>query len=241
MRFKELIAKTDELAVKQYLLRRESSPLDQEYYSIIGFLYGLAMTPEHPEDDDWLSSIVGEDAAREHTDPVIESLDRIYKEYVVAFDQGRLGFPFNLSHMLENNGAMEPLINWVSGLTDAFYFRSSFWDSDAFSGLETDRRELLYHSMLMLEGIVDSAIVKEVFEKLPPEVLHQVYPTLDLSNDTVDRQITMICIMSCQEAVEALQQYVRDIQEMRGSQPETLEKKAGEMIQVDFSDKNKKE
>lgn len=241
MKFTELIAKTDELTVKQYILRRETSPLDQEYYSIIGFIYGLAMTPIQPERDEWLSSIIGDEAAEELADPVIESLVRIYNEHVAAFGENRLGFPFDLSHMIENNGAMEPLINWVGGLIDALYLRSSFWDGEAFSGVETERRELLYHSMLMLEGIVEPEVVKEVFEKLPPGVLRQVYPTLDLNSDAVDQQITMICIMSCQEAVEVLQQYARDIQEMEKKQPEDSEKKAGEMIQVDFSEKNKKE
>lgn len=238
---KTLIAKKDKRIVKQFLLESETTRSNLNYHSITGFLYGLAMTPGNIEPNEWLRYIVEDQKPAEHTGQIIEGLVRILDNHVRSFKENQLPFPFDLAHMLENNGEIDPLVNWVKGLIDAFYFRSSFWDGEALSAFDADRQRLLFHSMLMLEGIVEPETVQEVFEKLPTEVLQQVYPTLDLNSDTVDRQIIMICVMSCQEAVEVLQQFAWDVQQMQKEQSAHAEKKpAGEMIKVNFAGKGKK-
>ncbi len=238
MKYKELVAEADEQVVKHFLLEYNAS---LDFQSICGFIYGLAMTPEDIECDEWLNYALGNENSGENFDKVGESLTRIFDNHVQAFRANNLRFPFNLSHMIDNNSSMEPLISWIRGLLDALYFRSSFWDGEAFPAFDGDRQQLLYHSMLMIEGIVEPAMVKEVFEKLPLKVLHQVYPTLDLYSDAVERQIIMICIMSSQDAVEALQQFARDIQEKEKEQSEEVAKKAGEIIKVNFTDRTRKE
>ncbi len=241
MKYTELIEEADKQVIKQFFLDNQESLPSWDYYSIIGFLYGLAMTPEENRTDEWMDYILGDKVDEETSGEVSESLLRIFDNHISAFSENHLRFPFNLSHMIENNRSMEPLVCWANGLLDAFYFRSSFWDGEAFSKLDGKRQQLLYHSMLMIEGIIDPQVVREVFEKLPLQVLSQAYPTLDLNSDIADRQIVMICITSCQEAVDVLQQYARDIGQMQKMISADAKKKAGEIIKVNFADKVKKE
>lgn len=240
MMYTELFEESDIKNIKEFLQNCGGAQLNPDFHTITGFLYGLAMTPEDIDSEEWLGYIVEEQSDGELDNDICDILTRVFEKHVAAFNEDRLAFPFNLSHMLENNGEIEPLVNWVKGFVDALYLRSSFWDGETFIEFDTDRQQLLYHSMLMIEGIIEPEMVKEVFEKLPIEVLRQVYPTLDLQSDTVYRQIAMICIMACPDAVKVLQQYSRDLAAIQQDPAVMNQKPGGKVIKVDFTGKVKK-
>lgn len=213
------------------------------YQEVSGFLFGLGMTPELILPTEWLGYIFENKngAMEEADDEVIGSLINVYNSHVDAFNSKELGFPFNLAEMLSSNAEMSSLIGWVTGLVDALYMRAEFWDGSEFSELDHDRQQLLFHCVLMLEGIVEPEIVFEVFEQLPDEVLKEAYPTINLEGDNVPQQIIMICIMSSQEAVEVLLEHARELETLRKKNgTEASDSPRGKVIAVDFEKRKRK-
>lgn len=234
-----MLSKTDEKLLQDYFAAgSEDLP---SYQQVSGFLFGLGMTPDEVLPDEWLEYVLkrDEESVGESLKIITGGLARVYNVYVNAFHQKRLEFPFQLAEMLSSNAEMVSLIDWITGFVDALYMRAEFWDGNEFSEFSHEKQQMLYHSVLMLEGIVEPEIVFEVFEKLPDEVLRQAYPTLNLEGDNVPQQIIMICLMSSQDAVETLQSHAREILLLR---ERAREKKAGgaEVIQVDFEKKRRK-
>ncbi len=182
------------------------------YENIVGFLYGIALCPESKNSNEWLDYLIGEEITfetHEEKNSLTDCLISMYKEFSLAFQNDTLVFPFDLEKMLTHNEELKPFTDWVTGFVDALYLRADFWNGENFLELAQEKRQILIHSMLMLEGIIEPEIVKEAFEKLPVQVLSKTYPTLDLQSDKILQQILMICIMASRDAVKTLQEHAK--------------------------------
>ncbi len=201
---------------KQLLKFIQGLPESQEtlsYQNITGFLYGIGISPASDNPYDWLDFVLGEGSVFEKNETkklLTDCLIHAYNDVVEAFRLDALAFPFDLEKMFANNEELEPFIDWIAGFVNALYIRADFWDGPRFAQLDQEKRQLLIHCMLMLEGIVEPEIVKDAFEKLPMHILSRTYPTLDLQGDRALQQILMICVMASKDAVETLQDYAKN-------------------------------
>jgi uncharacterized protein len=95
----------------------------------LGYLYGLAITPEMIVPSEWLPVIFGEELPEfESEDQAKSSFDnlfRIYNRLTNAFHQGELAFPYDLT--ATKDWTPEEIEEWTYGLYRALRLRPECW------------------------------------------------------------------------------------------------------------------
>jgi len=215
-----------EKKILEKLLRLAPEPEHAfNYDELCGFLFGLAMTPDHIPPDEWIPLIFGGDLP-DFKDPLemekmADCLVRIYNQLFTNYQDDSLIFPFDIDTLHDDQ--LEAVYAWVSGLEEALALREELWDPEEFPKLLTRKKEDLMHSIMIIQGLVDPSEMLEMFEKLPSEVFQETFP--DIAGEFGDRemQLQVFLLATLPLAIDTLQNHARSISKMRrkktGGQP----------------------
>lgn len=184
------------------------------YDELLGFLFGLAMTPEPLPHEEWIPCIFGgEDPAYPSAEEKAETIDcllGIRQQYADAFAADRLDFPIDIGSLGENR--LVTVYEWVSGFDEALTLREHLWDPEFFPRQPKAKKEELYFSQMIIQGLVDPEEVGDFFDNLPDEFIRESLPGLEGENMDRDMQTQIFLLAFLPLAIQTLQQHARAIE-----------------------------
>lgn len=179
------------------------------YDELLGFLFGLAMTPEIVLPDEWLPCIFGGEEpafkSAKQAAEMTESILSLYNRLVDAFHGHSLDFPFDITNLADDQ--LFAVYEWVSGFDEALALREPLWDPESFPKLAKAKREELYFSLMIIQGLVDPEELSDFFDNMPAEFLRESFPGMDGEELDRDTQIQLFLLASLPLAVRTLQQH----------------------------------
>lgn len=218
------------------------------YEELLGFLFGLAITPEPINPGEWFPAVFGDELpdfkAPNQMEKMFSTLIQVFNKMVTAHNDNALEFPFDFATLSDED--IEHVYAWVSGFDEALFLREELWDPEESTYLTDHGKEELYYSLLTIRGMVEPDEVKDFFANLPDEAFQEATPA-DVGED-IDKesQIQLMLIASLPLAVETLQQHSRVLHALRQKKMAPPENGSGEkrrkgnVIKVDFGQKGKK-
>ncbi len=233
------------------------------YNELMGFMFGLAITPVTIPDDEWMVAIFGDDdsgiTAEDQARSLSTVLSQVYTTFMVKKSRGELDFPYQLETLEQNE--LEEVLEWVSGFEEALALRPEFWEPADESELDTRNIEELFFSMMVIQGLVDPLEVMPFFEKLPDELMAEAFTTFKASEENKDLQIQLFLLSTLPLAVQTLQKHAKELEQditqkekfrfvsaaqtkrafSTTAEPDTKEKttRKATIIRVDFTNKTK--
>lgn len=204
-----MLSSTEKTLLKELLALAPVPEQTLSYNELMGFMFGLAITPVTIPDDEWMSAIFGEDesgiSALDQARSMSTVLSQVYSTFLAKHEQGELNFPYQLE-TLEQDG-LEEVLEWVSGLDEALALRPDLWEPDEYVKIEPRKREELFFSMMVVQGLVDPVEIKPFFDKMPDEVFAEAFTTFEQSEENRDMQIQAFLLATLPLAIQTLQEY----------------------------------
>lgn len=219
----------DEQKLIKNFLALSTNPEDTlSYDELLGYLFGLAMTPDIVLPSEWIPFIFGGEGptykSMKQMEEMTGCLTRIYNRFVNLFQNSRLEFPFDIVTLSDKQ--IVTIYEWVSGLEEALALRDELWDPEEFPRLAKAKKEELYYSLMIIQGLVEPDQVMDFFENMPDEFLQEAFPGMDTENTDREMQIQVFLMASLPLAVRTLQNHARMIEKKR------QQKRGGPPIQL---------
>ena len=206
--------------LKNLLAMADDPDTALSYDELLGFLFGLAMTPDLIAPSEWMEVIFGGDLPAfdsvEKMQKMTGHLIQVYNKCIDLFDNNKLTFPFNIEKLKDSQ--LAPLYEWVSGFEEAIFLRDELWDPEEYPDLSDRRKEELYQSMMTIQGLVDPVEAMDYFEDMPDEVFQEVFSGLDSNFTDREAQVQIFLMASLPLAVETLQDHARTVLKKRQQQ-----------------------
>ncbi len=215
-----MLTTTDKKNLHSLLAKTEDPDNTFSFDELLGYLFGLAMTPDLIMPSEWMPIIFGGDMPEfdsiKQGQKLTESLVAAYNKSIDDFQKNRLNFPYNIENLPEDQFA--PLYEWISGFEEAIALREELWDPEEYPDLSDQKKEELYHSMMTIQGLVDPMEVMEYFDDMPDEVFQEAFAGLDLELDDREAQIQIFLLTSLPLAIETFQEHARAVEKKRQRQ-----------------------
>ena len=190
------------------------------YDELLGYMFGLAITPEMLVPSEWLPVIFGGDlpkfSSTEQMEKMTGCLFEVYNNFIADFHADKLNFPFKIEELQASQ--FEVVYEWVSGFEEAIALREEVWDPEEYPELSDRKKEELYHSMMTIQGLVDPVEVVDYFEDMPDEVFQEAFAGTDNELNDRDVQIQLFLIASLPLAIETFQEHARIVDKDRQQQ-----------------------
>lgn len=206
--------------LKKLLAMAKEPDITFTYNELLGYMFGLAMTPDVIVPSEWMPMIFGGDL------PEFESMDQmqkmttslmdLYNTSIADFQSHRLSFPFNIDNM--QIGQIEELYEWVSGFEEALALRDELWDPEEFPKLSEPNKAALYHSMMTIQGLVDPVEAVEYFEEMPDELFEEAFTGMDPNEADREAQIQVFLMATLPLAIETFQEHAYALEKKRQQQ-----------------------
>jgi yecA family protein len=200
------------------LLAMSKEPDDTfSFDELLGYMFGLAMTPDIIVPNEWMPIIFGGELPTfysiEQMQTMTGSLIEIYNNFIVDFTKDKLKLPFKIDTMKDNQFAA--IYEWVSGFEEALALREELWDPEEFPELSDRKKEELYHSMMTIQGLVDPVEVMDYFEDMPEELFQETFSGIDSELNDREIQIQVFLMASLPLAIETFQEHARNVGKIR--------------------------
>jgi yecA family protein len=225
------------------LLNLGQQPVDTlSFEELLGYLFGLGITPSVIPPDEWIPIIFGGDdimpiyKSKKQEKEMNTCLLRAYKTFTSAFQEGKLLFPFEMESL--GKADLERVYQWVAGFDEALMLNEEIWDPEESTTLHVRKKQELYHSLMTVEGLVDPEEVSDYFDNLPIEIFEQTFPDMDMGFEGRDMQIQMFLLASLPLAVQTLMEHATYLAGGMKKDTATASKK-NNVIKVDFAKKIK--
>jgi yecA family protein len=190
------------------------------YDELLGFMFGLAITPDIIPPSEWLPVIFAGDIpeydSMEQMKEMTGCLMQVYNKYTAAFQEERLSLPFAIDTLDERQ--LNMLYDWVSGLEEALALREEIWDPEENTSLPDKIKEELYHAMMIIQGLVDPLEVIDFFDNLPEDIFAEAFDQTDTELDSREMQIQLFLMTALPMAVETFQNHGRRMERKRQQQ-----------------------
>jgi len=204
-----MLSPTEKTLLNELLAR---APVPEQTFTVnelMGFMFGLAITPVAIPAEEWMEAIFGEDesgiSARDQARSMSTVLSQVFASFMAKKELGELHFPYQLETMEHSD--MEEVFEWVSGFEEALALRPEIWEPDNEEELDSKAAEELFFSMMVIQGLADPMEIMPFFEKLPDEVLAQAFVTYNPDQGQRNLQIQAFLLATLPLAVQTLQQY----------------------------------
>lgn len=212
-----MLTATDKKTLK-ILLAMTKEPDDTfSFDELLGYMFGLAMTPDIIVPNEWMPIIFGGDLPTfdsiEQMQTMTGSLIEVYNNFIIDFTKNKLKLPFNIDKMKDNK--FKALYEWVSGFEEALALREELWDPEEFPELSDRKKEELYHSMMTIQGLVDPVEVMDYFEDMPDELFQEAFSGMDPEFNDREVQIQLFLMASLPLAIETFQDHARTVEKLR--------------------------
>lgn len=190
------------------------------YDELLGYMFGLAMTPEVILPSEWMPIIFGGETpifnSTEQAKKMNSCLIRVYNRFTADFQEHKLNFPFDIDKLKEHQ--VITLLDWVSGFEEAITLREELWDPEEYPELPDRKKEELYQSMITVLGLVDPMEIMDFFSTLPEEVFQEAFADMDPTDSDREAQIQAFLMASLPLAVETLQDHAHTLEQKRQQQ-----------------------
>jgi yecA family protein len=207
----------EEKILKKFLALATEPEETLSYDELLGYLFGLAMTPDVVLPSEWIPMIFGGEGptykSMKQMEEMTGCLTTIYNRFVASFQAGQLDFPIDITTM--DDQQIVTIYEWVSGLEEALALRDELWDPEQFPKLAKTKKEELYYSLMIVQGLVEPDQVMDFFANMPDEFLREAFPGMDAETIDRDMQIQVFLMASLPLAVQTLQNHARMIEEKR--------------------------
>lgn len=187
------------------------------YDELLGYLFGVAITPDIILPSEWLPAIFGGEA------PVYDSMDQVqemhgclmqvYNIFNAAFHAGTLAFPYDFTRL--NAKDFDSINEWVFGFEEAMTLRSEIWEPEEQPHLPKEMANDVFSSLMVIQGLTDPEAADEIFGGLPQELSLDTFPGLDAEDDDKSAQLYALLLASLPTAIETLQNYAQFIEAKR--------------------------
>jgi yecA family protein len=215
-----MLTATEKKTLKNILAMTDEPDSTFSYDELLGYLFGLAMTPDVLDPNEWIPIIFGGElpasGSAELMQTMTSKLVQVYNSFIADFDNNKLNFPFKIEKLKDNQ--FTALYEWISGFEEAITLRDELWDPEEYPELSNDKKEELYHSMITIEGLVDPVEAMDYFEDMPDELFQEAFSGVDMGQDDRDIQIQLFLIASLPLAIETFQQHARRVEKKRQQQ-----------------------
>ncbi len=215
-----------ELEILQRLLSLSPEPEDTfSQEELLGYLFGLAMTPKIIPPEEWLPYIFGGHiplySSQEQAESMLDCLIEVLNRFTNSFNDNSLVLPYDINAIDQEN--IPVIYEWASGFEEALSLRDELWDPEEFPDLSNKKKEELFYSMMIIQGLVDPLEVMDFFEEMPEEIFKEVFPGGSSEDTDREMQIQIFLIASLPLAVQTLQNHARRLyqksQIQRGKTP----------------------
>lgn len=202
-----MLSPTEKILLQELLSRAPVPEQTLTYDELMGFMFGLAITPVQIPADEWMVAVFGDDAsgisALDQARSMGSILNQVFATFMAARDRGELHFPYQLDTLQESD--IEEVLSWVFGFEEALGLRPEIWEpEEEIDGSPTDE---LYFSLMVIQGLVDPEETMPFFDKLPDEILAQAFITFDPAEKDRQLQIRAFLLATLPLAVKTLQDH----------------------------------
>ncbi|WP_163337236.1 UPF0149 family protein [Desulfopila sp. IMCC35008] len=247
-----MLSQIEETLLKEFLAQIPYPEQTLSFNELMGFMYGLAITPVEIPPEEWLLTIFGDDVdsvpAEARARGMNLILSQVYESFMARKMRGALHFPYPVENLQDKN--LEELLEWSYGFEEALALRPEIWEPDEDNPDPDNKQEELFFSMMVIQGLNDPIEIMPFFEKIPAEIFSETFASFDPDDDDRELQVQAFLIATLPLAVQTLQDYGARLQKsgVHVSRPATTKapineknKPAkGKVIQVDFSKRKKK-
>lgn len=214
-----MVSINDQYIIESFLSLIPNKDTRIGYDEFLGFVFGLAITPDNITLEEWKSWVTnGEKVSYnsiEQAEEISRCLLKLYNGYREDFQDGVLEFPFEVQNL--KGTEQPPLKKWALGFIDALSLRDEYWGLDVVN-LTAETREELFYNMLMVNGVVEPEVVLEVVENIPDDEVHILFPGINTQEDDVLKKISQLCTVSLKDATDWLQHHARFLKEIENKQ-----------------------
>lgn len=187
---------------------------------LMGFMFGLGITPDIVPPSEWLPVIFAGDSPEydslEQMNEMTGCLMQVYNKFTAAFQQETLSLPFAIEQIEDHQFDM--LYDWVSGFEEALALRDEIWDPEENPSLPEKNKEQLFHAMMTIQGLVDPVEVMDFFDHLPEEVFKEAFAEMPDEIDSREVQIQLFLVATLPMAVDIFQDHGRRMEKKRQQQ-----------------------
>lgn len=213
-----MLSPTEKTLLKELLAFAPVPEQTLSYNELMGFMFGLAITPVAIPADEWMVAIFGDDesgiSAIDQARSMSTVLNQVYATFLAKKEHGELHFPYQMETLEELE--LEEVLEWVSGFEEALALRPDIWEPSDDDEAEPKKIEELYFSMMVIQGLVDPVEIMPFFEKLPDEVFAEAFISFDPEEKNKELQIQAFLLATLPLSVKTLQDHA---EEMRKSIP----------------------
>jgi yecA family protein len=178
------------------------------YYELLGFLYGIAITPDLIPPGEWVPVIFGEDMPEYESETqaqiMMQTLFSVLDRHITAFRDDSLVMPFDMENLAETD--IEHIWDWTSGFEEALALRPECWEEDQQDLSELEQDHLMY-SLIVIEGVVNPDEAMDMFETLPRHELEQLGVPLGGSESERAMQVQIYLLQALELAVKTVQKH----------------------------------
>lgn len=248
-----MLSPIEETLLKEFLANLPYPEQALSYHELMGFMYGLTITPEPIPRDEWLGAIFNEDQATVPAEALARGMDQILIHVFDSFRarklRGDLHFPYQVENLLDSD--LDEILEWSFGFEEALSLRPEIWEPEEDPEAAGPEDEELFFCMMVLHGLNDPLNILPVFEQLPREITES-FKVFEPDHEDSDLQLQAYLLTALPLAVQSLQEYGTKLEQENGGKPRrvslrttpqpisrTKKTKAGKVIQVDFTKKNK--
>ncbi len=202
-----MLSSTEKILLQELLSQAPVPEQTMSYDELMGFMFGLAITPVQIPADEWMVAIFGDDAsgisALDQARSMGAILNQVFATFMAARERGDLHFPYQLEALQEEE--IEELLAWVFGFEDALGLRPEIWEPEReIAGSPTEE---LYFSLMVIQGLVDPEEAMPFFDTLPDEILAQAFAHFDPTEGDRQLQIRAFLLATLPLAVKTLQNH----------------------------------
>ena len=214
-----MITKKNKKILQQFLALAPDPEFTFTYDELLGYIFGLAMTPDIVLPSEWLPIIFDNKYpdydSEKQAEKMLRCLIEVYNSFTADFHNNALDFPFTEEFLMTDR--MEKLYEWVSGLEEALALRDEFWDPIEYPKLSEQKKEELYYAMMVVQGLADPVEVEEFFAAMPEEIFQEAFPDTDNDGEKLDHnmRVQALLIASLPLSVQTLQDHAHTVEKKR--------------------------
>jgi len=167
-----MISKKEKKNLEQLLALASNKDSDDfSLTELLGFFYGVAITPEVIVPSEWLTAIFGEEmpefASEKQAKSSLDTMFRVYNKFSNAFHNGTLAFPYNLAD--PDGYELEEAEEWTYGFHKALMLRPECWLQDEIPLLADENGEKNMACLAFITAIAEPESAGELFETAPED------------------------------------------------------------------------
>jgi len=189
------------------------------YHELMGFIHGLAMTPEMIMPSEWIRVICGdkepEFLSKKQAENFIGTLMQVYNKHITAFQNDKLEFPFDLT----SPPPLDEVGEWTWGLNYALQMCPACWlgKDNIIDGIDVDEDAAAeeFERTASEEDKERMACLSVIATIATPEKAEQFFESRSGDKLAEDDEFWARLYAMLPSAVEYLQKYAADQEHLR--------------------------